>query len=98
MNRIDQSVNFQSLEESLVLKFEYDCKGKQIEFVYDYAAEVVSKHFHAKIECQESKSPLRDFRRITFYSVDNFQIQHHKAKGDQLFALFKRKNYLHQEL
>jgi len=84
-------LNRQPLDESLVLGFEYDYVGKQIELVYDYAAEVVSKHFQTKSGQTESKLPLRDFRRIIFDSVDGFQIRHQEVKGDELLALLKEK-------
>ena len=91
MNLPDQIFYLQSLDESLVIGFEYDSDSKQIEFVYDYAAEVVSKHFQMQAKQLIGKAPLRDFRRVIFRSVDGLRIKNQEIIGDRLLASLKER-------
>ena len=58
------------LEESLVLSFDYDPRGREARLVYDYAAQ----HFASLQSCSETDGPkgvkLRDFRHIVFREVE----------------------------
>jgi hypothetical protein len=63
------------LRESLLICFHADETREQVEIVYDYAAESVSRHFE-RLASGESAAPsqIRDFRRLVLTDVKSVTV------------------------
>jgi hypothetical protein len=58
------------LLESMVFRFLYRSAAKEVELVYNYAAEVVSEHFkRRRAGLPDATNVINDFRRLIFYAV-----------------------------
>jgi hypothetical protein len=66
------------IDESLVLRFNFSATREEVDFVFDYAAGVLDivgqmKLLLPGVEVTEDNRPHRDFRRLLFRGVTDFQ-------------------------
>jgi hypothetical protein len=77
-----------------MLSIDYNEASSRVVIVYDYAAEIVSRHFENLLIglCESSDyESLRDFRRFTFHGVGKFNIAVPKVEGVEAYNDLRRR-------